>query len=146
MLLPMFEGLVKTSPADPEMAALADRHYSRRTVGSPQFADAGRKLVLRDGPGDVLFVWIWMLEQHRKDGQVGYCCSIFRNEGPRLSSEVILEAEREAFGKWGPNRVFTFVNPRKIRSTNPGACFKHAGWRKVGESKRGLHVLAKEAA
>jgi hypothetical protein len=30
------------------MAALADRHYSRRTIGKRQFMYSGRKLVLRN--------------------------------------------------------------------------------------------------
>jgi len=56
----------------------------------------------------------------------------------------ILEAEAEAFAKWGPARLFTYVDPRKIASRNPGYCFKVAGWRRVGYSKDGKHLLAKE--
>lgn len=144
MLLPMFDGLVKASRFDPEMAAMADRHYSRQSVGSPQYFGPGRALALRSAPGDVLFVWVW--PEFRRDGQRGYNCVIFRNEGPRRSSEVILEAEALAVEKWGPNRMFTYVDPAKVRSANPGCCFKKAGWRKVGESESGKHLLAKEAA
>jgi hypothetical protein len=145
-MLPFWDGLVVTNHFDPEMAQLADRHYSRRTVGARQFCYAGRKLVLRDTAGDVLFVWMWPLEEMRMDGQAGYSCAIFRNEGPRRSSEIILEAEAAAFAKWGSNRVFTYVNPAKIRSTNPGCCFKAAGWKRIGQSKGGLALLAKEVA
>jgi hypothetical protein len=145
MMLPLWDGLVKTTHFDAEMAALADRHYSRRTVGARQFCYAGRKLVLRDTKGDVLFVWMWPELSMRMDGQSGYSCAIFRNEGPRRSSEIILEAEAAAFAKWGPNRVFTYVNPKKIRSINPGYCFKIAGWKRIGQSKSGLVLLAKDA-
>jgi hypothetical protein len=55
MMLPMWDGLVATSHFDAEMAQLADRHYSRRTVGARQFMYSGRKLVLRDPAGLVLF-------------------------------------------------------------------------------------------
>lgn len=145
MMLPLWDGLVTTTHFDPEMAALADRHYSRRTVGARQFCYAGRKLVLRDTAGDVLFVWMWPFEELRMDGQRGYSCAIFRNEGKRRSSDIILEAEAAAFAKWGPHRVFTYVNPKKIRSTNPGFCFLRAGWQRAGRSKGGLVLLAKEA-
>jgi hypothetical protein len=144
MMLPLWDGLVKTTHFDPEMAALADRHYSRRTVGARQFCYAGRKLVLRDTAGDVLFVWMWPLDEMRMDNQTGYNCAIFRNESRRRSSEIILEAEAAAFTQWGPNRLYTYVHPKKIRSTNPGYCFQRAGWRKAGLSKSGLVLLTKE--
>jgi len=146
MMLPFWEGLVRTNHFDPEMAALADRHYSRRTIGARQFCYSGRKLVLRDTQATVLFVWMWPQDGMRLDDQTGYSCAIFRNEGSRRSSDIILEAEALAFAKWGRNRVFTYVNGGKIRSTNPGYCFLRAGWQRVGKSKGGLTLLAKEAA
>lgn len=60
------------------------------------------------------------------------------------SSEVILEAERMAFERWGPNRLYTYVDPKKISSPNPGYCFKMAGWKFAGISKSGKHLLVKE--
>jgi hypothetical protein len=78
------------------------------------------------------------------DGQTGYSCTIFRNEGPRRSSELILEAEDAATRRWGPNRFFTYINPKKVKSANPGYCFKCAGWKHIGMSEGGLHLLAKE--
>jgi hypothetical protein len=143
MLLPLWDGLVKTTHFDPEMAMLADRHYSRRTVGARQFCYAGRKLVLRDAAGDVLFVWMWPFDEMRMDGQTGYNCAIFRNESRRKSSEIILEAEDHAVKKWGQNYFYTYVDARKVRSTNPGYCFKMAGWKRVGRSKTGLELLEK---
>lgn len=144
MLLPLSEGLMRTSPFDAECAALADRHYSRRTVGSNQFAANGRKLVLRDGPGEVLFVWMFHEVALRFDAQGGYYCQIFRNESPRQSSAIILEAERLAVEKWGPNRAFTYIDPAKVASVNPGYCFKRAGWRFVRIAASGKHLLEKE--
>ena len=143
MMLPMWDGLVATNHFDAEMAQLADRHYSRRTVGARQFMYSGRKLVLRDPAGLVLFGWIWCDPALRMDDQGGYNCAIFRNESRRRSSDIILEAEAMAFAKWGPNRVFTYVDGAKIKSPNPGYCFKKAGWAKIGMSKSGLTLLAK---
>lgn len=146
MFLPLWQGLIPTTHFDAECSFLADRHYSRRTVGARQFCYSGRKLVLRNTEGTVLFVWSWPREEMRMDGQKGYNCAIFRNESDRLSSDIILEAEVHAFAKWGPNRVFTYVDGRKIKSVNPGFCFKKAGWIKIGMSKSGLTLLAKEPA
>jgi hypothetical protein len=134
MLLPFFNGLTLTNPFDPECAILADRHYSRQTIGSPQFAGCGRKIILRDANAQVLFVWIY--SYYRLDGLDGYYCSIFRNESERLSSEIILEAEHFAVYRWGSGRAFTFIDATAIRSRNPGYCFKKAGWRFVGYSSK----------
>jgi hypothetical protein len=136
--------LYRTTHFDDEMRQLADRHYSRRTVGARQFAYSGRKLVLRDADGLVLFVWMYPDPTMRMDGQTGYNCAIFRNESERRSSEIILEAERWAVAKWGPNRFYTYVDPRRIASRNPGYCFKVAGWKHLGESASGQHLLVKE--
>lgn len=144
MLLPFYgENLIQTTPFDQECRMLADRHYSRRTIGAKQFCYAGRKLVLRNAEGSVLFVWMYCYPQYRMDGQIGYNCAIFRNESSRLSSEIILEAESLAFEKWGQNRLFTYINPRKIKSPNPGYCFKKAGWKQKGLSKTGKVLLVK---
>lgn len=144
MLLPFWEGLVKASPVDPEMRALADRHYSRQTIGAREFVGNGRKLVLRDAAGEVVFGWLWPQDRYRLDGQTGFNCTIFRNESTRQSSDIILEAERHAVAYWGPNRCYTYVDASKVRSTNPGFCFQMAGWQKGGRSGRGYILFSKE--
>jgi len=144
MLLPFYNGLIRTTHFDQECRLLADRHYSRRTVGAKQFCYSGRKLVLRNAEGTILFVWMNPDGTMRMDGQKGYNCAIFRNESERKSSEIILEAEALAFEKWGPNRLYTYVDPRRILSKNPGYCFKRAGWIFAGVSKGGKHLLVKE--
>ncbi len=121
---------------------LADRHYSRQKIGARQFMPNGRKIVIRDWAGLIVFGWLW--QEIRDDGEPGYNCSIFRNEGPQRSSDVILECERIAIARWGVNRMFTYVRPSAITSVNPGYCFKCAGWKFVRTSKDGkLHLLAK---
>jgi hypothetical protein len=145
MLLPFTDSLCLTTPFDPEMSSLADRHYSRRTVGARQFLYNGRKIVIRNNEGTILFGWMWPQDTMRMDDQTGYNCAIFRNESARRSSDVILEAEEIAFRRWGMNRVYTYINPRRIQSVNPGYCFKMAGWEFVRTTKSGLHLLAKEA-
>jgi hypothetical protein len=138
------DGLIRTTPFDQECRMLADRHYSRRTVGAKQFLYSGRKLVLRNAEGTVLFGWMWPDDAMRMDGQTGYNCAIFRNESPRLASEIILEAERLAVAKWGPNRGYTYVDPASVKSANPGYCFLMAGWRRERISSGGKILFVKD--
>jgi hypothetical protein len=60
------------------------------------------------------------------NGLDGWTCSIFRNTGDRLSSELILAAEIAA--PCGPDGMLTWVWPRRVASANPGWCFQIAGW------------------
>jgi hypothetical protein len=144
MYLPFDTSLIVTTHFDPEMRMLADRHYSRRSVGARQFLCSGRKLVIRDAAGTMLFGWMNCDLDKRFDGQRGYNCAIFRNESARRSSDIILECEVLAYAKWGLNRVYTYINAAAIKSPNPGYCFKCAGWQHIGYSKGGLHLLAKD--
>lgn len=152
MRLAFSDALLVTSSYDGEMSMLADRHYSRRKVGARQFLYSGRKLVIRNAEGTILFGWIWPQDELRLDDQTGYNCAIFRNESARRASDVIRECEAMALEKWGPNRMYTYVDGRQIRRTRqPGRCFLKAGWRYVrgadGKprlSKYGLHLLEKD--
>jgi len=105
----------------------------RRLIVGP-----GEKCVLIGRDGRALFVW-----RKFKDGsgQQGINCAVFRNEGPELSSDLIKEADRIAFKKWPEERHYTYVNGAKIKSVNPGYCFKMAGWRECGKTKGGLTIL-----
>lgn len=104
------------------------------------FVGPGQKMVLLGRDCRALFVWRKFID---KSGQQGVNCAVFHNESEQLSSDLILEAEQLAWGFWPGERLYTYVNPRKIRSANPGCCFKKAGWYKVGESSKGLHILEK---
>ena len=134
---------------------MADRHYSRKTIGSRQFAPPGRKLVLYIPgplwPFEVAAAWVWWHPHEnapigrngcrRADGYDGwYNCSLFRNESaPVLSSELIREAVDLVNKEWGlpPYGYDTYVWPEKLRSINPGYCYQKAGWLKDGWSKDG---------
>ena len=113
-----------------------DRHYSRKHYADGRepklFVGPGEKTVLITEAGDAVFVW-----RKFKDasGQAGVNCSVFRNEGQILSSLLILDAEQIAWRRRPGERLYTYVNPRTIRSSNPGACYKAAGWRACGLSK-----------
>lgn len=121
---------------DEAVREIFNRHYSRiRYADSRQpkhFVGPGEKCVLITEAGDAIWVWRKFISG---DGQQGVNCAVFRNEGPILSSLLILDAETIAWERWPKHRLYTYVNPHSIRSTNPGACFKASGWRKCGITK-----------
>jgi hypothetical protein len=129
---------------DPVGLAIYGRHYSARRYRDgrvrKQFTTPGDNLVLISPDGAALFVWYRALVP-RRDGQRGVNCSVFRNEGSERSSHLIREAMAIAWGRWPGERLFTYVDPRKILSPNPGYCFKQCGWRYCGQSLDGKHRL-----
>lgn len=130
----------------PAAATLADGHYSRRKVGSPQFMPPGQTLVLLTADALAVFGW-WRPHPasgiRAMNGLDGWTCTIFRNTGPVLSSSLILEAEAELLARYdcGPDGLLTYVWDRRVASVNPGFCFKVAGWRAVGRSADGRKTL-----
>jgi hypothetical protein len=132
-----------TKDGDPAAFALYLRHYSsrKRSPNSklPLFVGPGEKLVLVTAGGDAAFAWRKM--SYSLDGQRGVCCTLFRNESPHHSSRLIQEAMRLAWKRWPGERLYTYVDPKAIRSVNPGFCFKMAKWRTCGQTRRGLRIL-----
>lgn len=129
---------------DPRALALYQRHYSCTNLAplNRQFMPPGEKMVLLTVKCDALFGWL-KNRVERYDKQQGVVCTVFRNESEHLSSDLILEAEEIAWAKWPGERLFTYVAADKVKSVNPGYCFKKAGWRKCGMSKGGLVLLEK---
>ena len=130
---------------DPRGCALADRHYSRQKVGSPQFVPPGRCVVLRH-EDDALWVTSWPFAEYVRHAWAGaWVCSLFRNESERLSSELILEAVAHTRHVWPdvPDLgMVTFVHADKVRrKRDPGRCYLRAGFRNVGHTKGGLVAL-----
>ena len=121
---------------DPAARTLFDKHYSRYFYAdgrSPKlFVGPGEKMVLMTNDYQALFVW---RKFKSRDSQDGVNCAVFRNEGSLLSSDLILEAEQIAWGRWPGERLYTYINPKKIKSANPGYCFKKAGWKFCGMTK-----------
>jgi len=89
---------------------------------------------------DALFVWRKFIDDAIPK-QTGVNCAVFRNESSALSSVLIREADEIAEARWPGERRYTYVNADKIRSTNPGCCFKLAGWQTCGRTKGGLVIL-----
>lgn len=131
-----------TKDGDTDCMALYERHYSgqerngKRRVA--QFVGPGEHIVLRTERGDAMFVWRRFIDD---SGQTGINCAVFRNESRHLSSELIRQADAIADFCWPDRRHYTFVNPEKIRSSNPGFCFLEAGWKRCGRTKGGLLIM-----
>ena len=130
-----------TKNGDPAVGRLADAHYSRKTRGALLFTGPGRVLVLYvrgpEWPFRAWAGWVWW-SGVRMDAYTGWWnCSLFRNESPFLSSDLIREAVEVARDEWGepPYGFDTYVWPSKLRSTNPGYCYQMAGWLRDGWSK-----------
>lgn len=135
---------IEVKDGDDTARAIFDGHYSRRHYADGRkpllFVGPGEKMVLITSDALALFIWRKFISD---DNQNGINCAVFRNEGPSLSSSLILNAESLAWERWPQERLYTYINPRKIRSINPGCCFLKAGWRKCGLTRRGLIVLEK---
>ena len=133
--------------ADQRCCALADRHYSRQKVGAPQCVPPGRCLVLytETATGRACWVTSWPFAEYVKHAWAGaWVCSLFRNEGAALSSDLIRQAVAATRAYYGPPPdlgIITFVLPSAIRSANPGYCYKKAGWKLVGAAKDGKPCL-----
>lgn len=125
-------------------------HYSRRTPGSKTFTGVGQEIVLVTEDGSA----VWAVVRQRTPSARGTGASrgrvgasdpaprfvwrnmCFRNLVPSLlSSELVLSATARTYEEWAkkygalPIEVLrTEIDPRRVRSTNPGCCYKMAGY------------------
>lgn len=154
-----------TKDGDIEGLALYLRHYSAHRYqdgrrNNPRhrsrylFVGPGEKMVLIGPDARSLFVWRKFIDDA---GQAGVNCAVFRNESGERSSDLIREAVAVARSRWPGERLYTYVDPSKIRSARrkrrgvpdprPGHCFLMAGWRTVTKdgcpllTGTGLHIL-----
>lgn len=126
-----------TKDGDPRFMALADRHYSREQPGTALAVGPGRKLVLITE--DERAMWATRYAQYRQDGREGWECTYFRNEGPWLSSHLIVLAlgiNRYLWGEPPAAGMFTFIGP-ELR----GGCFFAAGFHREVRKPDGRQIL-----
>lgn len=139
--------------ADPRGCDLADRHYSRQKIGSPQFVPPGRCCVLfADTPtGKAVWTTSWPFAEYVKHAWAGaWVCSIFRNEGAGKASELIQQAvaaTRYIYGEPPALGMVTFIKRSAVRPTVVrggkiwGWTYRKAGFVEAGETKGGLLAL-----
>lgn len=137
------------SRTDVRARMLADKHYSRQSVGYREFCAPGNNIVLII-PSDkgVAAAALWVsqrpdpkanLDKPRADGFDYWNNGLFRNESGIRSSELILEAIAITKWFWGdvlPVHGFhSFVDANKVNGvkvrgeTVHGYCFMKAGFR-----------------
>lgn len=144
MMLPLVGSdlWIPVKDGDPRARWLHRRHYSYRPYRDGRnprlFVGPGEKLVMLTT--DCLALWVWR-RYISDDGETGVNNADFRNEGPHRSSDLIRAADAVGWRKWPGARFYTYVDPGKVASPNPGYCYKQAGWRFLRKTKRGLHVL-----
>ncbi len=123
---------VEVRDGNDSVREIFDRHYSRAGAAR-QFVGPGQKLVLMTPCARAIFAWRKFISDA---GESGVNCAFFRNEGAGLSSHLIGMADLIADDRWPGERHYTYVDPRKVHSANPGYCFLMAGWRHCGVTKK----------
>lgn len=137
----------RSNRADPRALPIADRHYNRQKVGSPQFVPPGRCLVLLTPNADALWVTSYPFAQYVKHAWAGaWVNSLFRKESEETASCLIrdaIAATRTVFDV--PDLgIITFIDPRHVRPTKVhgeaiyGWSYQRAGFTHVGFTKAGL--------
>lgn len=142
---------IEIKDGDDRARALYLKHYSAR-----HYRD-GRRRSLFIGPGEKFAfmtlscqsLWVW--RKFKDDAiplQTGVNNADFIHHGPEQASELIKEACELAWQRWPNERLYTYVDSRKIKSSHPGYCYLQAGWDyqrdergKPVLTKGGLHIL-----
>lgn len=141
----------RVTKTDTRARLLADKHYSRQSIGHHEFCPPGNSIVLIIPTGDFLVATaLWVSHRPDPSANVGRMDNLdywdnpyFRNESGILSSLLISEALAVTRHIWRdvmPEHGFhSFVDPRKIKSRNPGYCFQCAGfYRDTQRTTKGL--------
>lgn len=130
--------------ADPAARAIADRHYNRQKIGSPQFVPPGRCLVLLTADRSAAWITSWPIAEYVQHAWAGaWVNSLFRREdSPYRASDLITWAVAHTRATW-PNvpelGIVSFVDAGKTEPKEvPGWCYRMAGWTHVGFTAGGL--------
>lgn len=134
---------------DPDALPLADRHYNRRKIGSPQFVPPGRCVVLLTGCRRALWTTSWPFAAYVRHAWPGaWVNSLFRSEGAGVASTLIRQAVAATRSIWAPPElgIVSFVDPDQVPAVIRrgqsiyGYCYLKAGFQHVGFTKGGLWV------
>lgn len=139
--------------ADERSRLIADRHYNRQKIGTPQFVPPGRCAVFYAATetGQALWVTSWPFAEWVKHAWPGaWICSAFRNEGAGKASDMILaalSATRAQMGEPPSLGMVTFIDRKRVKPTMVrgvpvwGWTYRKAGFVDAGETKGGLLAL-----
>lgn len=133
---------------DPAARALADRHYNRQKIGTPQFVPPGSCAVFVTDDAKAFWITSAPFAEYVKHEWPGaWVCSAFRSEGAGVASELIREAiaaTRAHYGQTPERGMVTFIDPGKVEPIKVrgrptwGWTWRKAGFKPVGETKGGL--------
>jgi len=113
------------SRTDTRARLLADRHYSRKSPGHPEFCPPGDNIVLLGLHNDALWVshrpHPGALETPRADGLDYWDNPYFRNESDHLASDLIVQALGITIQIWGEpfasDGFHSFISTKHVRPT-----------------------------
>jgi hypothetical protein len=136
---------LRSNRADKRALPIADRHYNRQKIGSPQFVPPGKCLVLLTPDIGALWVTSWPKAEYVKHAWAGaWINSLFRRESGPLASTLIraaVAATRAYYGKPPTLGMVSFVDASKVKhKRDAGRCYRKAGFKLVGTTKGGLLV------
>lgn len=141
----------QTWRADPDVAALADRHYSRQTIGAKQFTPPGRVLVLRTESADAGWATSAPFAEYVHRVYPGaWVDTLFRNESAHRASLLIeqaVAASRWYFGPPPSEGMITMIDTTKVRPIKRhgiaiwGWVYRQVGFQEAGYTKGGLVIL-----
>lgn len=138
-------------------------HYSRRTPGSKTFTGVGQEVVLVTSDRAA----VWAVVRHKTpmkrgtgysrgrngdtdtDAKFVWRNMLFRNLSKQLSSDLIKMAVAKTYLVWGEKygclpteKLRTEVDPSRIKSKNPGYCYKKAGFHNISIVRKKVHMYA----
>ena len=140
----------KSHRFDPVARVLADKHYNRQKVGSPQFVPPGSCCVFVTQCRRAFWVTSAPLAQYTKHAWAGaWVCSAFRNEGAGRASDLIRAAVAATRAHYHDRAVpelgmITFIDANCVKPVlqhgKPtwGFSYIRAGFRHAGYTKGGL--------
>ncbi len=141
--------------ADPRARVLADRHYNRQKIGTPQFVPPGRCCVLLSTNHRAFWITSWPFGQYVKHAWPDWwVCSAFRSEDAGIASDLIRDAVAASAWHWAPldwPGIVTFIDRRKVKPVRVrgkdmwGWTWLKAGFEIAGETKGGLLALTMSA-
>jgi hypothetical protein len=145
---------------DPRVRELADRHYSRQTIGAKGFVPGGRRFCLlhigepahKKALGRAGWAVCYNMDP---TGVYQWRNTLFRNETKTLSSELVIAATAVTFDMWrrryGELPVEDLITEidivatsrRRSKKSVPGKCYQDAGWIHVRDVEPGHGRSAK---
>jgi hypothetical protein len=134
--------------ADPEANAMAKEHYTCQSPDSKQFMPPGSCLVLKVSPRLAVWGTSFPKAEYVRHAWAGaWVCSIFRNKGAGIASEMIrdaIAATRWYYGEPPALGMITFIDTSKVKPTMQrskpmwGYTYLKAGFQHVGYTAGGL--------